>query len=48
MTEGLNWAVVYKDKIRALFVARYQAEMFIKALYNTDEWHIKYVKAGVE
>ena len=48
MTEGLNWAVVYKDKIRALFVARYQAEMFIKALYNTDEWRIEYVKGDAE
>jgi hypothetical protein len=48
MIEGLDWAVVYKNKIRALFVARYQAEMFIKMLHNTDEWHIERVKVGVK
>ena len=44
MLDGLNWAVIYNGRIRALFVTRWQAEMFIEALHNKDEWSVKYVR----
>lgn len=47
MIEKLNWAVVYNGRIRALFVARWQAESFIESLHNQKEWSIEFVKVGV-
>ena len=44
MINGLNWAIIYKNKVRALFVTRWQAEMFIDALHNAGEWSIKYIR----
>ena len=45
MLDGLNWAVLYDGRIRALFVARWQAEQFIEMLHNKEEWSVKYIKA---
>lgn len=47
MSEVLNWAVIYKGRIRALFVARWQAESFVETLHNKDEWSIKYVSGVI-
>lgn len=43
MREGLNWGVFYKGKLRVLCVTRWHAELFIKALHNTEEWSVGYV-----
>lgn len=43
MFENLNWAVIYNGRVRALFVARWQAEKFIETHRNKEGWSIKYV-----
>ena len=43
MLDKLNWAVVYKGKVRALFVTRWQAESFVETLHNKTEWSVKYI-----